>query len=257
MVAIKRRAAPRRRGTVARYNRGYTRTGGYYGRYAGSAGESKFFDTAFTTTAISAAGVITNASLNLIPQGVTESTRIGRKSILTSVHFRGRMIHDVATSGATASDIVRFIVYIDKQCNGATAAILDILETTDIRSFRNLANSERFQILYDKQTPISAMSGAGNGTSDEFGAVTKNLLINRKLNLPLEFSSTTGAITEIRSNNLGVLAITQSGLILVQYNCRVRFSEPGTHASFHTVRSSPYVRSPYSTYGISTGMRLG
>lgn len=239
MVAIKSKGRGRGgRGRVSNYQRGYLRTAGYYGRYQGSGGESKFFDTTVAQTVIPATGNFMSSSLNLIPQGVTESTRIGRKCIVTSIHIRGRFVLPENVAPTLTTDIIRVIVYKDKQANGATVGnVSDILENPDIHQFRNLANTQRFQILLDEQVPMSATAGAFDGSAEQFAVTSIPFTFNKRCNIPLEFSATTGAITEIRSNNIGVLTITESGLIIMQYTARVRFSEPATHASFHASRA--------------------
>ncbi len=196
----------------------------YCGRFA-NGGENKFFDTARASVAIGTGGTITNLSLNLIPQGVTESTRVGRKCTIKGLFIKGQLFLNEVTDGSSSADVARVIIYHDKQANGTTAAVLDILETATLNSFRNLSNSNRFRILHDKTMNLAIPSAAGNGTTQEWGRVMKNFKINKKLSMPIEFSATTGAITEIRSNNIGVLMISSAGFATVLYTARVRFSD--------------------------------
>lgn len=225
--AAKRNAAYRKK---VKANPGYYRTTGYYGRYpsAGGSGtgELKFFDTTDTFAALVPAGEIKN-SLNLIPQGVTESTRIGRKCTIRSLQIRGNLnLPPVAGVSAAGGSVVRIIVYQDKQANGVAATVTDILNTADIHSFRNLANSHRFRILKDSTIDINPTAAAGDGTTNDTTSVYKSWECYLRVNVPLEFSSTTGAITELRSNNLGILAISEtSSNIIFNYNCRVRYSD--------------------------------
>lgn len=218
-----RNGAKKRKTTVARP--GYQRTVGYYGRFAPSGGERKFFDTTRATQTVAATGTIMNLSLNLIPQGTTESTRIGRKCVIRALNLRGNYNLPGATAAANTSDILRIIVYVDKQANGATAAVTDILETASYNSFRNLAESGRFKLLYDKSHALNTMGGAGNGTTDSFGEIARPWSFNKRCMIPIEFSSTTGAITEIRSNNIGVLAISKGAVAQLDYIARVRYSD--------------------------------
>lgn len=226
--------APKRRATWRGpvVVKGYTRTAGYYGRFRGrsaATGEKKFFDTRFAETVVASTGAITNPSLNLIPQGTTESDRIGRKCNIKNIHIKGELkFPNSAVAGSTA-DRIRIIIYQDKQTNGATATVANILDNTVggalIDSFRNLSESGRFYILMDRTMDLVAQSGGAPNAGENFGEVKKSWRFNKTCNMPLEFSSTTGAITEIRSNNIGVLAVTEAGLATLQYTCRVRFSE--------------------------------
>ncbi len=202
--------------------------GGYYGRYPPQGGELKFFDTTRALVAASATGVITNSSLNLIPGGSTESERIGRKCTLKSVMLKGVVVMDAATAASEADQSLRIMVYCDKQCNGATATVAGLIDGPLIHGFRNLSNSSRFKILYDKTTncPIRAVAQTAAGTyttlQDSF-----QFQIYKKVDIPLEFSAATGAITELATNNIGVAVIcyTAQRLPRLAYTARVRFSD--------------------------------
>lgn len=206
---------------------GYSRTGGYYGRFTASGNELKFYDVAVSDGAISASGaILASGSINNIAQDTTESTRIGRACTLTSFHMRWTVKVPYVNDAALPSngDSVRMIIYIDKQCNGATAAVTDILETADIHSFRNLANSNRFRVLSDKITLLNYT----NITSEAPGTVTchaysKEMTMNKTVNIPLEFNGITGALTEIRSNNVGILLISENGAASMGGIVRWRF----------------------------------
>jgi len=221
----KRKYTPKKKATKS--EQGLLRTGGYYGRYNKplvSTNEKKFKDTTLAATAVPAAGVILSSSVNLIAQGTTESTRIGRKCQLRNIYIHGNISLPSTNTATQTSDIVRLIVYIDKQTNGAAAEVTDILKDADYRSFRNLANQERFVILKDKTYDISAQAQA-TGTAQTTGVNTYHIKMYKKLDLPIEFSSTTGAITEIKSNNIGIMAIGLSERAEVSYICRIRFDD--------------------------------
>ncbi len=206
---------------------GRTRISGFYGRYAPLGGEKKFFDTVRAVHQPAVAGTISNLSLNLIPQGVTESERVGRKCTISKIMLRGNITTIAATAANATSNICRVIVYEDTQANGATAAVTDILESATEQSFNNLSNSMRFRILMDKRNPGYCPSGSGRGTTDTlaFGENVQDFFWSKSCAIPIEFSATTGAITEIRSNNIGVLTIVSSAITDISYVARVRFSD--------------------------------
>lgn len=203
----------------------------FAGRFA-NGGELKFFDTIKTNTNVAETGTILDDSLNHIVQGVTESNRIGRKCTIKSVHFRGTINNNVGTDVSQLKQSVRIIVYLDKQANGATAAVADVLEDVTAlngyNSFRNLANSGRFRILYDlrKALIIPAVAQTAAGTFSSY-VNQWSWSFNKVLNVPIEFSGVNGLIAEIRSNNIGILAIStdSDNLPQVNYTCRVRFSD--------------------------------
>lgn len=203
---------------------GYTRTGGYYGRTSGDS-ETKFFDTDVDDDFIATAGTIFD-SINKIPQGTTENSRVGRKCTLKAIQWKYDIKFIEIDAQATPSnpDTVRVILYQDMQCNGATAAVTDILETADYQSFYNLANIGRFKILMDKTTNhhVLALGSDGAGLISSPGNI-KSFTFYKKCNIPLEFNSTAGAITEIRSNNIGVLLISAENVCEFDSKFRLRY----------------------------------
>jgi len=209
--------------------RGYLRTSGYYGRFAGRNAEYKFKDTtnALTTAATTGTFLPTTGSILTIAQGNTESQRIGRKVVVKKINMQIQVELPETTGSSATSDIVRMIVYLDKQCNGAIATTTGILESADLFSFRNLANSGRFSILMDKRWAVSCMAGAYDGANDNYGKVRAYKSFSKSCNIPIEYdnSVTTGAITSMRSNNIGVLLFSEGGLMKVGYVVRVRYSD--------------------------------
>lgn len=203
---------------------GYVRTGGYYGRFSGPGAEQKFFDTSLSFTIDATGEVPATGQLNLIPQGVTESTRVGRKCVLKSIQARGTFTYSPGAAASASTSAMMYLV-LDKQCNGAAAGATDVFTGTDFTTaFHNLSNSQRFVIL--KKMRMNFTSAAGVTTA--YNNVNKPWEFYKKCNLPLEFSSTTGAITELRSNNVFLMAGSDGNsddLITVNGRARVRFSD--------------------------------
>ncbi len=220
------RGFPQRRGRFS----GYYRKSGYYGRYGGGAGkpELKFHDIAVDDAAISTAGTIQNTgTINIIAQNTTESTRIGRKCTIRGINWRYNLKLPAQASMSETSDTVRVILYLDKQCNGATATVLGLLETDNYQAFNNLANKSRFRILMDKVHTITSPSAIAGPVS---GQAEINGRFYKKCSIPLEYdnSASTGALTTIRSNNLGVLLISRDGDatgVAFDSQFRLRFSD--------------------------------
>ncbi len=192
-------------------------------------GELKFHDVDLDDAAIATAGTVT-ATVNVIPQGVTEKTRVGRKCTVKSIGWRYRMSLPELDAGATPSngDVVRVIMFMDRQANKATAAVTDLLESADFQSFNQLANKNRFRVLHDKMYDINykalASDNAGVVSSPQ---VQKSGEFFCKCNIALEFddSASTGVISTITSNNLGVLLIGATGAAGFDSKIRLRFSD--------------------------------
>ncbi len=217
----------RKNGVVRPFVKGKDRVGGFYGRYGtsalGSDKERKFFDTALSFSFDQTGEIPATGQLNLIPQGVTESTRIGRKAFIKSIQIRAKMLY---TPGASAigTDNCDLYLVLDKQANGAAAAITDVFDSATLQgAMLNLANSGRFQII--RHWPMVFASAAG--VSGAYARQAKQFNFYKKCNIPVEFSSTTGAITEIRSNNLFLCAGsgTEDDLVSVGGTCRLRYTD--------------------------------
>lgn len=209
------------RGRIA----GRTRRAGYYGRFTGRGSELKFFDTTLAFTIDLTGEVPATGQLVLIPQGVTESTRVGRKCVIKSILIKASLLLTPAAAAAPAGNTVIYLVQ-DMQTNGAAAAVTDCFTGATLpTAVHNMANSSRFKIL--KKFTHSWNPQAGATTA--YAPMSKLLTFYRKCNIPLEYSSTTGAITELKSNNIFLFAGADSGTIddLVAVNgvCRVRFSD--------------------------------
>ena len=207
-----RRGYSRRAGSYKKRRRHYSsmagqiRTAGYFGRYNAIGTEKKFFDTVIADYAIQNAGHIhTTGLLGVIASGTGESQRIGRKILLKSIHIHASLRKEDSTVKADSSTVVRIIVGIDTQCNGVGPVVGDVLKLTNptvlpTNAFNNLSNKGRFIILKDKYFNLTSLCGAGNGTTNDYGRAYKQFNYNRKLNIPINYSSTTGSISEIRDN---------------------------------------------------------
>lgn len=189
--------------------------------------EYKFHDVDLDDAVIGAGGNIT-ASINLIPQGVAENKRIGRKCTIRSINWSWRInLNQVEqTDSPPSGDTVRVILYLDQQCNGATIAVTDLLETDDYQSFMNLANSGRFIVLLDEFLTLNYPCMT-EGTADQFSV--SNVLqmghFSTRCNIPLEFDFSNGILPEIKSNNLGVMLVGSQGVANWNSNFRLRFTD--------------------------------
>ncbi len=183
--------------------------------------ELKFFDTVVAGTALAVAGVITSPSLNIVPQGITESERVGRKMIIKKVNIRWLL--QMNSNTTETADVVRVIVVLDKQTNKTAFSITDVLETASEGSFNNLANKNRFVILMDRYEAINKQVDIGTNVNEYTQAWE---WFSKPLNIPIEFDNSvaTGAVSSQTSNNIAVFALTlNSTTISLGYTARIRF----------------------------------
>ncbi len=119
-------------------------------------------------------------------------------------------------------------MYLDKQANAATATVLNILETAEYQSFNNLSNKGRFRTLMDKKYVLKPHAGAGDGTTNIFNDDLIYDEFFKAVNITIEYdnSATTGVLTSIRSNNIGVLLISKqrTGTVF-NSELRLRFAD--------------------------------
>ncbi len=209
-----------------------SRRGGIYGRYS-NGGELKFHDIDVDDAVVAAganvsgetAPTATPGTLVSIAQGVTESTRVGRKCTIKSILFRYDIGLNAVNQGTGIPDVIRVILYVDKQANGLTITNTDLLETADYQSFNNLGNSGRFKVLMDRTHDLQMTAGGWDGTGVDFPATVASYSLYKKCNIPLEFSGATGALTELRSNNINLMVCAKNGTAFFNSKMRFRFSD--------------------------------
>ncbi len=221
-----------------RRKRGYPkRYGGFSGRFGRNGGgmlrpEKKFFDTSVAATAMADTGTTlqgtTTTELTAIINGTGENERNGSRIRLMAIHGRMQiklpLLNGVTTLG-TCNEQLRIMIGIDKQANGAHAAVTDLLETAFIHSFRNIENNHRFIWLYDRMIIINQQV-TGNGASDNLFDGAEKIIyksINLKLNMPMYFDGSTGQKGEVRSHQIFMFGISARGLVTVQTGWRVRY----------------------------------
>jgi len=186
---------------------GITRTSMAYRRSLPGSLETKWNDSTFSQTTsatgalVSFTGAVNGTSLCLIPQGTTDNTRIGQKINLKRIRIK---FNAILTANTVTGERIRIILWKDKQANGAAPAVTDILTNADIDSFINMDNTERFEIIKDRTFIIQPQSGTAGSACLATPFMWR---FNHKANTRIDYSSTAGAITELRSVNYGLLLL--------------------------------------------------
>jgi len=211
---------------VARYP-GVVRTGGAYGKYginarnAGLQPELKFFDTNHSWSFDTTPEIQTPSSLNLIPQGTGEFQRDGRSCVIKSIQIVADLL--MVPAAATTVSVGCFMALVlDTQANGAAPAFADVFDFNSAADcLPNLNNEGRFRVLkkwYWVFKPTAGVSAAYNHDR-------KHINFYKRCNIALEFSSSTGALTELRSNNIFLATASTGGddLVSISGVSRLRF----------------------------------
>lgn len=201
--------------------------------------ESKFVDYNFEQLDVSddwndaASDPATALTLTACAQGDGESNRNGRKCTFTSieVHAKLRLAPLRAqTQSPSSNRNIRVVMYQDTQTNqaqqGGGVNVFDVSASSQILSFRNLKHNKRFKILYDKTHRLEYSSGAGISASSDWVGDHKDIVIKKKLNMPVLFQSTTAVIGSITDNSIHMLAITDApgNQVAFAYTSRARFT---------------------------------
>lgn len=194
---------------------------GWMGSGRDPQGEKKFHDFEFTSNNISASGQII-PSLNLVAQGTTEVTRIGRSINVTAIQLRYQLQIEATLLNVETSDTVRVMLIQDRQANAAAPSILNVIETADVLAFNNLANRGRFVTLFDRFHDCNISSGAG---TEKFGNNIQTFDYYAAVDIPVQFDAAAGVIGEILSNNIFMLLISTSAHVDGFFSTRIRFSD--------------------------------
>lgn len=187
----------------------------------GALPEKKFFDTTLSFNVDSTMEVPATGQLVLIPQGDTSTTRDGRQCTIESIQIRASCIF-VPGAAANAATLMHLFLILDRQANGAAAAVTDVFTSANSSlALLNLDNDDRFVIVKKWVKTFNSQAGATTAYNNQQDYIEWF----KKVDIPLTFSSTAGAITELRTNNLFLVAGAQNSDDLIQVGgiCRVRF----------------------------------
>lgn len=179
--------------------------------------EKKNVDLSSTAQLIAAQTTATVTLLNGIDDGATSSTRIGRRVNLVSLTYRFSGSMAATTAGGSP---IRLLIVYDRQPNGATPAITDIVILDTISSTMNLANSKRFKVLVDDCSQQIGTAGPQSFYISGF----------RRLNLDMEFNdNSTATITSIQEGAIFAIVWQNGNLITANPTnsliTRIRFTD--------------------------------
>lgn len=222
--------------TIPAGARGYVRNQGRFGRTArmqrgDSMPEMKYLDTALTWSC-DTTGEVTAPCLNIIPQGVGENQRVGRKVVVRSIGIKGLV---VPLNTSVDPSLIKIQVILDTQANGTAptfgGSADSIWESNSIHSWRNPDNAARFKVIKEFDLKPTVTAAYFNSSTTTEKRLTNILRVEwfKKCFIPIEYDSvlTTGALTTVRSNNLLITCINSANDD--QYNftgiARIRYTD--------------------------------
>jgi len=199
-----KRSRSKKRGTKrVRVRRGTMRS---FSALAPPRYEKKFKDTPTSAAMLefSTSGVVQNSFVTMA-SGSDNGERIGNRITVTNINA-----HLLAVTGTSNTNpglentVVRVILGIDKQCNGANTVVGDVLQSASPFSFRNMFTLNRFIILKDKLFVMDPKIYMASNS----GQVGRILKFSWKGQLPIMYSDATATIGNIETNNIFLLVIT-------------------------------------------------
>jgi len=162
-----------------------------------------------------------------LPQGTSANDRVGLSICIRSIEIR---LLVYKANADVAVDNFHLFVMLDTQCNGQWPIYSDVFQNqinspgmgTDLF---NLTNGSRFRILHHFDIPADS-----NGSDDSVGpGFFMNVAIQRSVvlacEIPIVYNGPTGAINEIRSNNLFFIYGTLYNSVGLEAACRIRFTD--------------------------------
>ncbi len=186
--------------------------------------EKKFVDGTILVTGSTGGSTAIGLS---IPQGPSESQRVGRSCIITDYLFKGH-IQWGATTDPAGSNRVRILLVQDTQANQLTPTVADIWGAgADINSYRLLVNATRYKFLFDKTWTRNAQSGGGDVGNEYAADGLTDVRVALKICVPMEFSGSSGNPDTQTTNSITFFAFREvnSPSTLVHLNIRARFVE--------------------------------
>lgn len=205
------------------------RTGGFIGM------DKKYVDLTATHTVVSTvSGSEVDPSpangLVAIGQGNNQSQRIGNRVTLTEVHINGEILFNAVTAATpNSARYVRVLLVLDKQTNGAQLSGENVLKdpasaTFNVMAWRDLEYVKRFQVLADIYVRRHNMAINWNGSNTLTSQEHIPFQIHKKLDLPINFSTTGSDVSAIVDNSLHMIAIGSNGVdASINYISRIRY----------------------------------
>lgn len=221
----------------ANYQARNYRVGGFIGQ------ELNFYDTFRTTVNISSAGDATAAEydpsaelcLYAPKQGAGASDRLGRKTLMKSIHMSGIIgVDDKDAQVALRSGALYFVALVlDTQTNGAQLNSEDVYTNPsgDVKSIacvlRDMERISRYKILATKRitTVQNLNTGVEGAETIDINGIQMPFEFFIPLNIPVEHIADGGTVADIQDNSIHLLIFCTNAEAApyVSYNCRVRF----------------------------------
>jgi len=179
--------------------------------------EKKFIDLTLPTGPINNTNYGTASApdgyiqyLHTIPVGSGMSQRVGNKVTLTNINIHGNIYNATVTSGTNDALMVRAMLVLDTQVNGAAFKASDLLVSNSFLAFRNIPSGQRFVVLREKILTYNFIwNGAATGGTASCADVDRKFSMSWRGKIPLTFSADAGDVGTCKTNGVFLVLIPE------------------------------------------------
>lgn len=172
------------------------------------------------------ASVYNYQSICKVPQGTAANNRVGRKILIDQINLRCIINWPNQTDLAKMTGTVRLMLVHDRQPNGAVPTLGTHLTGVGVTDFNNLIYSDRFTVLVDDRITFNQSNAVLTGPVYSSASQEQYKEYYIKCHIPIHFSSTTGALTELISGNIFLWTVCDTNVTaVVDADSRIRFHD--------------------------------
>jgi len=196
----------------------------------------------YSDTAVAGHQVCTSGNFSLLHSpylGSDYFNRVGRKTLAKSIYVRGKVDivkSQTPASGNVGGGLVRFILLVDNQPNGALPNTTDLLMSASPSAMLNPNNRDRFTILKDKEYVLDpyAVDLVGAFVGESWNRTIHAVKAYKKCNIETIFNSlddgdittiNTGAIYMFWIGSWAFEADEENWKVAANVSTRVRYDD--------------------------------
>jgi len=158
--------------------------------------EMKFLDTNINASPSINYAFNSIAYLPGIAAGTGFSERVGDRILVKHIMFEGYVLQTPNAAGDYSTNPLRFILVVDRQCNGVVASGTDVFTGAICERLRpNLSNEQRFVVLIDEWVAVNSFSGVS-------GPMCVPFRFEMDVEIPVEYGANTSASSSILKNSI-------------------------------------------------------
>lgn len=184
--------------------------------------ELKYTGSINTNTTIPSTGHFISQIIAGQIEGTTELTRIGKTTSAYDILVTMELAF--IPDALVYEEFVSYWLYVDRQPNGATPAVLDVVATASYITQINNENRKRFKILKHGMIPLKTVVISAANFYAENHALS---LYHSWKNNPLQilFKSNLGTVADLATNNIGMLLISKNSKAKFTSYIRVKYAD--------------------------------